>query len=217
MRLKHLAWMLQANVYPLVVEHTPEEPRLAAARRDHVLKSLEELGFAVPEEWVIVGEPRAAGLSGEEALTVHQRMLPQQGRQPSPSTGGGTLTRGASTMLQESSAGPHSKSTTTSKAAEHPFHDRHVAAPEKGAFATQNPPPPNHDRASSFLLCPNLPCTSGRLFARLQATRHGAKRLPSPAILLALEAVFFQAQARAARTGDCPAENRCSNGHGPLL
>lgn len=74
-RLGEMVRMLQWSVYPVVVEHTPAEPELAEARRSHVLTSLEKLGFPVPADWVIVGESEAAGLSGEEAVVVHRKMI----------------------------------------------------------------------------------------------------------------------------------------------
>jgi hypothetical protein len=83
-RLKQMVRMLQCDLHPILVEDIPEEPGLSAARRDHVLKSIAELGFTVPEEWVVVGEPQSAGLSGEEAIIVYQQMLAP----PPPSSSG---------------------------------------------------------------------------------------------------------------------------------
>ena len=108
-RLKGMVRMLQSQGCPIIVEHTPEEPRLAATRRNHVLNSLQKLGFAVPQEWVVVGEPKAAGLSGEEALGVHQRMLSQQ-VQPATQTpiSSGAIGQGGTATSQQSgtSSGP---------------------------------------------------------------------------------------------------------------
>lgn len=103
-RLRRMGWMLQYGLHPIVVEHTPEEPELAAARRDHVLSSLEKQGFTVPEEWVIVGEPRAAGLSGEEAIGVYQRMLSQQEQPSQTPTNRLMINQGEAMRPQESTA-----------------------------------------------------------------------------------------------------------------
>lgn len=83
-RLKEMVRMLQCNIYPIIVEQTPEEPGLAAARRNHVLKSIEQLGFAVPQEWVVVDEPESAGLGGAEAVGIDLKML--QGAKPAVKT-----------------------------------------------------------------------------------------------------------------------------------
>jgi hypothetical protein len=69
--------MLQKNLYPLVIEPTPDHPDLDAARRAYVLKELAASTFEVPEEWVVIGEPEPAGLSGDEALEVYQDLLRQ--------------------------------------------------------------------------------------------------------------------------------------------
>ena len=86
-RLKEMVWMLQNDVCPIVIEHTPEKPGLAAARRSHVLASLDRLNFPVPEEWVVVGDPEAYGLSGEEAILIHQKMLSLPSLQQQQGTG----------------------------------------------------------------------------------------------------------------------------------
>ena len=101
-RLKRMVRMLECNLYPVIVEYTPEEPQLAAARRTHVLKSLEKSGFAVPEEWVVVGEPESVGLSGEEAIGVYQGMLSQRGQPTTQTTiGTSTLYQGNSTTSRQ--------------------------------------------------------------------------------------------------------------------
>ncbi len=86
-RLKEMVWMLQNNVYPIVIEHTPEKPGLAAARRSHVLASLDRLNFPVPQDWVVVGDPEAYGLSGEEAFLTYEKMLLPPALQQQQGTG----------------------------------------------------------------------------------------------------------------------------------
>jgi hypothetical protein len=76
-RLQKTTEMLQRNVYPLVIEQTPGNPALDAARREYVLNLLAESDFPVPEEWVVIGEPKSLGFSGEEALLTYQKLLRQ--------------------------------------------------------------------------------------------------------------------------------------------
>jgi hypothetical protein len=45
------------------------------ARRQSVLKLPGDADFAVPEEWVVVGDPQVPGLRGEEAIEIHRKML----------------------------------------------------------------------------------------------------------------------------------------------
>lgn len=74
-RLSELAGLLQRNCFPLIVERIPGKPGLSEARRAKVLEALSETTFAVPEEWVVVGDPPRVGLSGEEALTIHENLM----------------------------------------------------------------------------------------------------------------------------------------------
>jgi hypothetical protein len=98
-RLQRMGWMLRCNLHPLIVEETPEEPSLAAARREHVIQSLAASGIAVPDEWVVVGQPPSAGLSGEEAIIVYHKMVPPEGQAPTPSPSGGGPGIGALQIL----------------------------------------------------------------------------------------------------------------------
>jgi len=74
-RLAELAGLLQRNCFPLIVERIPGKPGLSEARRAKVLKVLGESTFAVPEEWVVVGDPPPVGLSAEEALMIHDNLM----------------------------------------------------------------------------------------------------------------------------------------------
>ena len=89
-RLQEMAMTMQSwSIYPLVIEVTPGNSTLNAARRDDVLKLVRDHGFPIPDEWVVVGVPCARGLSGEEAFMIQQKMLRQTLEEGSPSNGEG--------------------------------------------------------------------------------------------------------------------------------
>ncbi len=88
-RLDRLIVMFQCGMHPLVVERAADDPQLDAARRSQVLKLLEEAEFPVPPEWVVVGDPETARLSGEEAVEVYRNLL-QQTRSGGGAVGGTT-------------------------------------------------------------------------------------------------------------------------------
>ncbi|MGW8256843.1 MAG: hypothetical protein ACWGMZ_05100 [Thermoguttaceae bacterium] len=66
--------MQSSDLGPLVIQCTPGNPKLDAARRNYVLKKLHDSNFAIPDEWVVVGKPNARGMSGPQALKVKGRM-----------------------------------------------------------------------------------------------------------------------------------------------
>ena len=111
-RLQEMAAVLQeCGVYPLVIEPTPDRPELDAARRDQVVQILTEKLFTVPEEWVVVADPAARGVSGDEAMRIYRdfsqpQALPaevayEQGTTPTTATGTGMSNAGAETGPQE--------------------------------------------------------------------------------------------------------------------
>ncbi len=63
------------ELYPIVIEQTPDNPQLDAARKEHVMNLLQQWAFAVPEDSVVVGRPSALGLHGEEALKIHENLM----------------------------------------------------------------------------------------------------------------------------------------------
>lgn len=94
-RLDDLRRMMQCNSTPLVIEPSGKNAELDEARREHVLSLLQDSTFAVPEDWVVVARPDARGLHGEDALSVHQRML----------SGGGAISSGGGSSSSSSSSG----------------------------------------------------------------------------------------------------------------
>jgi hypothetical protein len=75
-RLAELVRLLQCfGVNPLRIEPIPGCPELNIARRKYVLEQLVNESFAVPEEWVVIAEPEAIGISGAEALGIDQKYI----------------------------------------------------------------------------------------------------------------------------------------------
>lgn len=95
-RLADLARMMQQqSVFPLVIQRSPENPKLDAARRAHVLAKLRGMQGGIPDDWVVVGDPAPPGLSGIEALEIYENLLRQTqqgGHTLSNMSGGGTTT-----------------------------------------------------------------------------------------------------------------------------
>ena len=88
-RLDEIVRIMQDHgLHPLVIEPTGNE-KLDAARRDRVLKLMAQTSFAVPEEWVVVAEPRSRGRDGVEALLDYQSLLRQTQSQGGASAGAG--------------------------------------------------------------------------------------------------------------------------------
>jgi len=69
-QLAKFAAQLAVSPFPLIVERTPEDPRLAEARRFAVLARLARGPSPVPSDRVLVGVPRAHGLSGTDAQVI---------------------------------------------------------------------------------------------------------------------------------------------------
>ncbi len=88
-QLDRLIVMFQCGMHPLVIERAADDSQLDAARRSQVLKLLKEAEFPVPPEWVVVGDPEIARLSGEEAVEIHRNLL-QQTRSGGGAVGGTT-------------------------------------------------------------------------------------------------------------------------------
>ena len=97
-RLEDIARMFPAgNLQPIVIETTPENPKLDAARREHVWKALLQMNAAVPDHLVVVGHPRMPALNGQEALILHANLLKQtQSGGLLQGTAGGGASGGAS-------------------------------------------------------------------------------------------------------------------------
>ncbi len=66
-QLARIAYMLPRNFFPLVVQSTPIDPELAAARREKVVKLLAASNFPIPPERIIVASPGTYAREGYEA------------------------------------------------------------------------------------------------------------------------------------------------------
>jgi hypothetical protein len=75
-RLAELSRIMEnIGCYPLVIEPTPGKPELDEARRREVLRQLSTSTFTVPDGWVVVAQPAARGLSGEEAEAIYANQM----------------------------------------------------------------------------------------------------------------------------------------------
>jgi hypothetical protein len=91
-RLAQIASMLPCNNFPIVIERTLCDPRLAEKRREFVLNELALGPFPVPPERVLIGPPLANGLSGKEAALIAANLLAQTAAKGPPvPIGGGTV------------------------------------------------------------------------------------------------------------------------------
>jgi hypothetical protein len=75
--------------HPIVIERTRCNPALDAARRDCVVRALNRMNAAVPEQLVVIGRPETPGLSGEEAVILHKKLMDQTKLPPSETSGAG--------------------------------------------------------------------------------------------------------------------------------
>ena len=69
-QLAKLVPQMIASPYPLLIERTPGNPDLAAARREAVAIRLAQGPCPIPQERVLVGVPIATGLSGVNAQVI---------------------------------------------------------------------------------------------------------------------------------------------------
>ena len=69
-QLSKFSAQLAVSPYPLLVERTPQDPALAESRRFAVLARLARGPFPVLSDRVLVGVPRARGLSGSDAQVI---------------------------------------------------------------------------------------------------------------------------------------------------
>lgn len=71
---RHVA-VMNRNVFPLVIEHTPETPGLDEARRITVQQAISQMQAPIAPERVIVGLPSPTGLSGKQAVILEANLL----------------------------------------------------------------------------------------------------------------------------------------------
>ncbi len=69
-QLAKVAAQLAVSPFPLIVERTPDDPALAESRRYAVLARLARGPCPVPSDRVLVGVPKAHGLSGTDAQVI---------------------------------------------------------------------------------------------------------------------------------------------------
>lgn len=90
-RLSRISSLFLCHGFPIVVEPTPGRPQLDEARRASVVEALRELGLPATPGMVLVRQPEAAGLAGEEAEQIYYRML-QSAQQGATGYNGGAST-----------------------------------------------------------------------------------------------------------------------------
>ena len=89
-RLADIARMFPCmNFHPILIESTPHDAKLDAARREYVWKQLLQLNSPVPFQLVVVGHPRTPALRGDEADIIYKNLLKQTESSGAASTGGG--------------------------------------------------------------------------------------------------------------------------------
>ncbi len=69
-QLSKLAPQMLASPFPLIIERTPENPALAASRREVVAARLASGPCPIPPDRVLVGAPIANGISGVNAQII---------------------------------------------------------------------------------------------------------------------------------------------------
>lgn len=69
--------LLASNFEPVIIEMTPCVPTLDEARRVVVAAEINQCGFPIPDERVVVGPARANGLRGPEAELIYRNLLIQ--------------------------------------------------------------------------------------------------------------------------------------------
>jgi hypothetical protein len=107
-QLAKLAAQLAVSPFPLIVERTPEEPGLAESRRFAVLARLARGPMPVTSDRVLVGVPRAHGLSGSDAQVIAGNALGrvQQYGPPIPINSNGVNSPSGVTSSGSGSVGP---------------------------------------------------------------------------------------------------------------
>ena len=69
-KMQEIRAMLPTNFAPVVVERTPDRPKLAEARRAMLVAELSRDDFPVPAERVVIGKPVPIGRTGGEATII---------------------------------------------------------------------------------------------------------------------------------------------------
>jgi hypothetical protein len=69
-KMQEIRAMLPTNFAPVVVERTPDQPKLAEARRAMLVAELSRDDFPVPAQRVVIGKPVPIGRTGGEAAII---------------------------------------------------------------------------------------------------------------------------------------------------
>jgi hypothetical protein len=88
-KLAMVAANLPTTFFPVVVERTPKEPGLDAARRDVLVAELARGTFPIPAQRVVIGPSLADGMTGVESLLIYQGQLQSVGLGGAIGLGGG--------------------------------------------------------------------------------------------------------------------------------
>ena len=74
-KLAMVATTLPTTFFPVVVERTPREPGLDAARRSTLLAELAQGSFPIAAERIVIGPSIANGMAGFESLLLYGRQV----------------------------------------------------------------------------------------------------------------------------------------------
>jgi hypothetical protein len=74
-KLATVASTLPTTFFPVVVERTPKEPGLDAARKSTLVAELAQGSFPVPGERIVIGPSIANGMTGLESILIYGNQL----------------------------------------------------------------------------------------------------------------------------------------------
>jgi hypothetical protein len=83
-----LAQCLSVTESPIVIEKSPGNPQLDAARRENVLKELKRLNVTASPDMVVVGQGEFSSLTGRESEEIHKNQATETNSRGSSSISG---------------------------------------------------------------------------------------------------------------------------------